>query len=208
MRTIEMRWIIILLAVAVLPAACLLGERSTPTRFHKLESLQNLEPERKALASLPATAVAVGPIELAVYLNRPQIVTVSAEQELRVNEFERWAEPLKASITRVVSDNLALLLNTTRVAAVSAQAFPKADYQVAIDISRFDGTPDGLAVLQARWRILSGGGDLRLSQSTLMKEPAPGAPGNDFSSLVKTQSRLVAGLSREIAQGIAALAKD
>jgi uncharacterized lipoprotein YmbA len=209
MRTIEIRWIIILVAIGVLPAACLLGGRGTPpTRFHKLESLQNLEPERKALASLPATAVAVGPIELAVYLNRPQIVTVSAEQELRVNEFERWAEPLKASITRVVSDNLALLLNTTRVAAVSAQAFPKADYQVAIDISRFDGTPDGLAVLQARWRILSGGGDLRLSQSTLMKEPAPGAPGNDFSSLVKTQSRLVAGLSREIAQGIAALAKD
>jgi hypothetical protein len=140
-----------------------------PTRFHKLESLQNLELERKAIAFIPENAVAVGSIELSVYLNRPQIVTIWTAQELHVNEFKRWAEPLKAAITRVVSDNLALLLNTTRVAAVSSQAFPKADYQVAIDISRFDGTPDGLAVLQARRRILSGGGDLWLSQGTLIK---------------------------------------
>jgi hypothetical protein len=41
-----------------------------------------------------------------------------------------------------------------------------------------------------------------------MKEPAPGAPGNDFSSLVKAESLMLAGLSREIAEGIAALAKD
>lgn len=206
MRTLEIRWIMILLAIGVLPAACLLGGRGTPpTRFHKLESLQDLEPGHKALASLPATAVAVGPVDLAAYLNRPQIVTISAEQELRVNEFERWAEPLKGAITRVVSDNLALLLNTTRVAAVSSQAFPKADYQVAIDISRFDGAPNGQAVLQARWRIISDGGDIRMSRPTVLEKPIP---GGSISDLVNAQSLLLARLSGEIAEAIATLAKD
>jgi uncharacterized lipoprotein YmbA len=91
------------------------------------------------------------------------------------------------------------------VAAVTSQAFPKADYQVAIDISRFDGIAGGQAILQARWRILSGGGNLRASQGIVLKEPWP---GSDFNSLVKAQSLLLAQLSREIAEGVAALAKN
>jgi len=207
MRMITTRWIMLFLAIGVLPAACLLGGRGAtpPARFHQLESLQDLEPGPKALASLPEVSVAVGPVGLAAYLDRPQIVALAGEQELRINEFERWGEPLESGITRVLMDNFALLLSTSRVAAVTSQAFPKADYQVAIDISRFDGIAGGQAILQARWRILSGGGNLRASQGIVLKEPWP---GSDFNSLVKAQSLLLAQLSREIAEGVAALAKN
>ncbi len=207
MRKMRTCWItLFLMAMGVLPTACLFGGRGgAPTHFHKLESLHELEPGRKALASLPEAAVAVGPINLAEYLNRPQIVTPTADNELRVNEFERWAEPLKSGVSRVIADNLALLLDTTRVAAVTSQAFPKTDYQVAIDISRLDGAPGEPAVLRARWRILSSGGGLRMSQGIDLNEPPP---GNDFGSIVKAQSRLLARLSREIAGAIAGLAKN
>lgn len=96
-------------------------------------------------------------INMVQYLNRPQIVTFTAEHELRVNEFERWVEPLKSGVSRVITDDLALLLSTARVAAATSLAFPKAGYQVAIDISRFDGVPDSQVVLQARWRIIKRG---------------------------------------------------
>jgi uncharacterized lipoprotein YmbA len=207
MRTMTTRWIMLFLAIGVLPAACLLGGggATPPARFHQLQSLQDPEPGRKALASLPEVSVAVGPIGLAAYLDRPQIVTLTGEHELRINEFERWGEPLQNGITRVITDNLGLLLSTTRVAAVTSQAFPRADYQVAIDISRFDGTTGGQAVLQARWRILSGGGNLRVSQGIVLKEPWP---GSDFSSLIKAQSLLLARLSRDIAEGVAVLARQ
>ena len=206
MRTIRISWIILLLASGMLPAACLLGGGggSAPTRFYKLDSLREIEPGRKAEASLPEVSVAVGPIGLAPYLDRPQIVILSAENELRVNEFDRWGESLKSGSTRVVADNLALLLDTTRVAAAAAQAFPKADFQVAIDISRFDGAPGGKTVLQARWRIVSGGDNLRMSRAAALEEPSP---GSDFSGLVKAHGLLLARLSREIAEGLAALSR-
>jgi uncharacterized lipoprotein YmbA len=207
MRTIRISWIILLLASGMLPAACLLGGGgvSTPTRFYKLESLRDLEPGRKGEASLPEVSVAVGPIGLAAYLDRPQIVTLSAENELRVNEFDRWGESLKSGITRVVADNLALLLDTTRVAAAASQAFPRAGYQVAIDISRFEGAPGGRTVLQARWRIISGENNLRKSRGAALEERSP---GSDFASLVKAHSLLLARLSREIAEGVAALSRE
>lgn len=207
MRTIEIRWMILLLAAGLLPAACLFGGRggAPAARFYKLESLRELDTGWKERATLAEISIAVGPVWLAEYLDRPQILTAEAANELSVNEFERWAEPLKSGITRVIIDNLALLLNTNRVAAATSPAFPKADYQVAIDISRFDGAPNGQAVLQARWRIISDGGDIRMSRPTVLEKPIP---GGSISDLVNAQSLLLARLSGEIAEAIATLAKD
>lgn len=202
MRTIEIRWMILLLAAGLLPAACLFGGRggAPAARFYKLESLRELDTGWKERATLAEISIAVGPVWLAEYLDRPQILTAEAANELSVNEFERWAEPLKSGITRVIIDNLALLLNTNRVAAATSPAFPKADYQVAIDISRFDGSPGSQVRLQSRWRIIRSGSNLlQAGHEAVLEEPWPGA---DFSSLVKAQSRLLGRLSREIAQAI------
>jgi len=61
------------------------------------------------------TAVGVGPVNIAPYLDRPQIVTRAGSHRVLMSEFNRWSEPLKNSISRVISVSLSNQLQTTRV---------------------------------------------------------------------------------------------
>ena len=81
--------------------------------------LLSAETSRVPQGSTPS--LGVGPIEIPEYLNRNALVYGREGNRLHVANFERWAEPLDSSIGRVVSLNLAALLDTQNV-----QRFPLA----------------------------------------------------------------------------------
>ena len=191
---------IILCAWVVLLSGC---GHTQPSRFYLLQSMPAMEKDKHAATTGKSPGVCVGPIMLPKYLDRPQIITTTKTSELKLAEFDRWAEPLKDNFSRVLTENLAEALGTDRVIVFpwgKAQSF---DYQVIVTIVRFDGELRGNAVLGARWSIFGDEGKKELvTKKSNFIEPA-GAQG--YEALVSAQSRLLVGLSKEIAGAIKSL---
>ena len=94
--------------------------------------------------------VAVKPVELAKYLDRPQIVRHSDAYELQLSDLERWGEEMRDMVTRVLIENLSLRLPAGQVVGASGSLTIRADVTVEVDISRFDTDEAGKVILDAR----------------------------------------------------------
>jgi uncharacterized lipoprotein YmbA len=149
-------------------------------------------------------AVGVGPVEIPDYLDRQQITTRNGPSRLELAEYDRWAEPLESNVARVLAENLSFLLGTDLVSLFPWSGSTKVDYQVVVDLTRFEGTSEGKVTLAAHWSILDGEKrKVLVARKSYFTESANRA---DFESMVSAQSRLLGHLSREIASEITALA--
>src|SRR5260370_4666931 len=102
----------IVFLVTVLAVGTLGGCSSSPTAsFYTLSSDTTLE---RTGSAIPVSIV-VGPVTVPELVDRPQMVTRVAANEVALNEFARWAEPLKSDIPRAVAGDLAQLLGADNV---------------------------------------------------------------------------------------------
>jgi hypothetical protein len=194
MLTLLIRIRLLLIAVTLL---ALVGCGSTrPSNFYQLD-----EPAATRLSGLErGIAVGVGPINLEPYLDRPQIVMRGAGHKLELSEFNRWAEPLKDSISRVIIVNLSNMLESTRVFKVPRRN--KAiilEFRIEIDIARFDGELGGDALLVARWTLYGQDDKAVLTKVSIISESTG---GEGFDNLIAAQNRTLQKLSREIFDAI------
>jgi uncharacterized lipoprotein YmbA len=96
-------------------------------------------------------------------------------------------------------------LDRTQIATHHVAVFPwdgstPIDYQVEVEVTRFEGDADGNALLTARWSIFGKGmRELLVRRRSRFSEPAG---GQDYEALVAAMSRTLANLSREIATAI------
>jgi len=95
----------------------------------------------------------LGPVRVAAYLDRPQMVTQGSGSEVKLSEFERWAEPLMDNIRTVLANDLSVLVPTDRISFYPARLPPDMDLRIAVEVLRFDGSLGGDAVLEARWTL-------------------------------------------------------
>lgn len=143
-------------------------------------------------------AVGIGPIKFPDELNRPAIVTRSGRNRLEVNEFHRWGGSLEKNVTRVMEENLALLLKTDRIMSRPWERYFQPDVRIALDIRQFDGRLGKYASLNVTWMIIGPEGDAPLLvRRTIIQEAVT---GEGYDGLVDAQSRALAGLCREIAE--------
>ena len=185
-----------LVALLMVLGGCL-GGGSPPSRFYLLSPIP--APEASAAAA-SGVAMGVGPVAVPEYLNRTQIVTRTGENQLELAEFDRWAEPLQKNLSRVLVLNLSTLLSTDRVALHPWNRSTPMDYQVIVDVARFEAGTDGAASLLARWSIVDGASrEALLVRKSSFREPI--ADGG-YQAAVASMSRAVATLSREIAGAI------
>lgn len=183
--------------LAVLALTCILAAcaESQPSRFYMLSSL----PPAEASGSGKPLSVGVGPISMPEYLNRPQIVTREGETKLALAEFDRWGEPLGELFSQVMAANLSSLLKTERVYSLPRRRTASLDYQVEIDIYRFDADQLGLIYLTARWSLYGKGGKKLLKTGTAsLTEQAGRSP----DALADGMSRVVERFSRSVASEI------
>lgn len=174
------------------------GATTQPSKFYLLNSLSSSE---KAVSNVSAgMAIGIGPIHIPEYVDRPQIVTRISENELKLAEFHKWAEPLKDNIPQVLADNLSVLMRTDQVNIYPWKRSTPIDYQVTIDISRFDTSSDAEAHLVARWQVF--GHDTR--KVLALKKSHLKAPlqSSDYHSIVSALNQTLADLSRAIATSI------
>ena len=142
-----------LLALALLSGGCSLGRQSPPTRLYVLTALPETDDSQR-VASTAGVALAVGPVRLPEYVDRPQIVTGDSGNELQQAALAQWAEPLTTNFTRVLAANLSVLLRTDRVAVFPWRGSIPIDYQVVIEVMQLLGAREGSVSLVALWRVL------------------------------------------------------
>jgi len=187
--------VVLVLALVVCLSAC--AGKSASSKFFVLSSL----PQSKLSGSENKT-IGVFPVAMPDYLDRPQIVTRVSDNEIKLDEFSRWAEPLKESFYTVLVDNLSTLLSNEKIIKTSHNLGTLLTLHVGVEVLQFDGTLGGDVVLIAKWGLFGEEGKkLLLAKRSSFKEPTGAAT---YEALVAAQSRAVAALGREVAEAIKA----
>jgi len=166
--------------------------------FSPLQAVERQDSDTPGQISL-----GVGPIRLPGYLDRRQIVTRVAQNRIDLSEDDRWAEPLDENLTRVLAQNLSVLLRTDRIVVYPWPIDRKPDYRVEIQVLRFECNSAGDGQLSARWTVIGENGKAapNLKESRLTRPAKEKSTDGSVAALSET----VADLSREIAQTVIAV---
>ena len=142
----------------------------------------------------------VGPVSLAEYIDRPNLVNAEGPNQLGIAEDHRWAGDLAASITRVTAANLGRRLNTGNVRTYPWQGDEGIRYQITLDIRQLHAASDGYAVIEAGWRAYSlPDRAIKASRTFTDREPLT---SDGYPALVAAQSRLLSRLAADIASAL------
>jgi hypothetical protein len=169
-----------------------------PVRFYVVTPLAAPAPAARA----PGPGVVVAAVRLPEYLERPQLVTRSGDNQLQLEEFHQWGGNLAKDLTRVMAENLSLLLASDAVVAAPHSLRMRPDYRVELEVLRFERAGDARVHLVAKWWLQRGadGSPLASPTTTLASEPLPEAASAELT--VAAMSGVYGELSRAIAQAI------
>jgi uncharacterized protein len=170
------------------------GCASAHPHFYTLDSTAS--PGRAPLAQV---AVMVGPVSVPASVDQPQFVVQVADNRVDVEEFNRWASPLNESIARAIAGDLSTQLGSPNITAAPLANF-KPDYQVSVDVQRFESIRGQAAVIEAVWVVRQTAPAHRTrSGRTTAREPVQ---GDGFETLAAAHSRALATVSSDIADAI------
>lgn len=168
-----------------------------PSRFYLLTPM----PDDETLERGNDLKLTIGPVSVAEYINRPQIVSRKSPHEIDFSEFHRWAEPLKERVAYVLAENLSLLLATDRVSIFPSKDLGKEDYQITIWIAECDVQPEKEVLFKAWWSLFkSGSHETVLLKSSTFRKPLN--DDDDYVACAAAWSEILADFSREIAAAI------
>lgn len=188
----------VLLTATTLPwlAGCSANRRQV--QFYLLQPISPAEAQAAAMETTNPIVVGMGPVEVPSYLDRPQIVSGMAGAELQLAEYHRWAEPLKDTVTRVLTENLGLLMPKNHVIAFPWNRAVNPDFQVEVKLSRFHMDATGNCELKADWTIL------KQNKPVLMKEfqVRTAAANSGYEDKVAAQSQTLGKFAKSIAAGL------
>jgi uncharacterized lipoprotein YmbA len=173
---------------------------SKAARFYALSSMDEALAVQKTKTGLSDRVIGIGPIKIADYLDQPDIVTRDSENRLEMAEFDQWAGSFKDNLTNALTENIGFLMGTEQIYAHPWRRSVPIDYQVIIDVVRFDGQLGQDACLIARWSLF-GGKPRNLVDARRSSVRVP-VEGGTYEDLVAAQSLALAQLSREIAEAI------
>lgn len=166
---------------------------------------------RFVLTSLPSTEtinvtpgtsrVDVVHVKIPAYLFNSSLAVRKGTNEIVYVPGTLWAERLNIGIPRVLAANLSSLLlsEQIRVAVGSSEETAR---EIGVTIEQFDVSPNGQAVLVAKWRIFCPGGERILHSGESRLSRSGPAPDADPSGAVGTLSELIVDLSRQLAQAL------
>jgi uncharacterized protein len=144
--------------------------------------------------------IGVGPVALAEYIDRANLVIQEDANRLGVAESHRWAGDLSASVARVTAANLGRRMKTGNVRTYPWPGDDGIRYQVTLDIRQLHGAADGHAVIEAGWRAYSlPERRLKAARTFVDREPLE---RDGYQPLVAAQSRLLSRLADDIAAGL------
>ena len=174
--------------------------KSSPSRLFALSSVAQAGADTDHFRQI---SLGIGPVRLPGYLDRQEIVRRAAPNRFDLFEHDRWAEPLDENFTRVLTQNLSVLLRTDRIVAYPWPLDRRPHYRVEIQVLRFESNSAREAELSARWAVIDETG----KEAPNVKESRLARPAkeNSIDASVAALSETVADLSREIAKTVIAV---
>lgn len=187
---------------AALAAAGLAGcSSSPPQQLYQLRAeapADGLPPPPAPAANAPVWTI--GPISLPEYLDRDAILRPQGQAGLGALPLQRWAEPLRDAVPRILRQDLARLRGVDKVWAAPAPPGVNAEWQLRVEIQQFEAAADGRSVvLQARWWLQDPAG--RLPVVVRERRLSVGIGGAGPDELVAAHRALLGVLARVIAEG-------
>lgn len=194
------------LLVACLPVGgcSFFSAKPDSSRFFTLTAIPDAEEHARAISAAPlGGSLGIGPVVFPGYLDRQEIVFRSGRNELRISANDRWAEPLEQNFSRVLAHNLLALLDPERVESFPWQLKRKPNYQVRLEVLRFEGNARQDVMLRARWTVIDTGTGAAVDwrESNISRR----VKGQTTDALVAALSEALADLSRDIAAAVRVL---
>jgi uncharacterized lipoprotein YmbA len=187
-----------MLLIAVISGLGLLGGCSTSPKAN----FYTLDPTTLTRTDAPVqVAVLVGPVSVPEFVDRPQIVTRAAGNEVEIDEFARWAAPLRVDIARVMAADLSSLLGSDLVSSSDAGWDTDKVWRVRVNIVRFDSALGDAVTIETLWAVRPPGKTDFVAGRSLKREAVD---GKGYPALVAAHDRALAAVSKDIATAIRA----
>jgi uncharacterized lipoprotein YmbA len=185
---------VLLCTLVSLAAGC---ASTPPSRFYTLSATAT--PSTVAASSL---VIVVGPVSVPAVVDRLEIVVSSGSNEVKLDEFNRWASPLQDNLSRVIAENLVAILGTRRVTLFSQMPSTAAQYRVAIEVHGFESVIGTSTTLDAVWTVRRTTDGSAETGRTAVRESVL---NNSYDAIAAAHSLAVARLSQDIADAVRAL---
>ena len=169
-------------------AACSTGPAS---KFYTLSPVQMTQTSLLA----DRVVIAFDPITLPELVDRPQMVVRLDPNRVSIDEFARWAEPLKNQIPRVLAADLAQLIPDSIVSTYPQRA-DDTSYHVSVDVQNFESSADGTVMIAVLWSVRAPKQGHPASGRSVVRETAR---GSEYDAIVSAHDKALASVSRDIA---------
>lgn len=182
-----------ILAAAIIALNGCFGGYSPNASFYTLST-----PKTVSVISNKVLDIQIERVEMADYLQQPQIVTLDTNRvELVKSEFNRWGAPLASIVQNTLAADMSKYLPASEVNTVGSIYTPT-EYNVRVRISRLEGTWNEQAVIEAWWQVLNKKGNIIINRRSYFETPLT----TGYVELAEKQSLLVNQLAEEIAKAI------
>ena len=176
---------------------CITPDPTPEAHFFQLQPSSDREPISDDIDIGP---LLVGPVEVADYIDKPQIARRVGEHQIVYDEGNRWAESLEKNVSSVIVENLSSFLGKDEVYPFASIHAGEARASVEIRISRFEGTPGEWAILHAAWTVSSQNENVGAQGRRVQLEER--VVDSSIKQVVAAQSKLLEEFSRIIAAGV------
>jgi uncharacterized lipoprotein YmbA len=187
------------LTLALLLAGCgglIPAAQTDPTRYFVLTG-----PPPAPAAAAGTLRLGLHRVDLAAYLKSPDLIVRQGTNELFLQDYARWGEPLDAGIARLLQERLQAAGGVGRV---YLQPFPldtDRDYDVTVTVLRCEGAVGGESGRGSRFAAtfeITKPGDGRLIARRTFVAPDARWDGKNFAELAGLLSADVAALGQEV----------
>ena len=182
-------WLALVTAAAIAAGCTTTGE----PRYYLMSPVA---PEQPAGSTLDLV-LGVGPLQLADYLQRSNLVTRESPSRVRVAPDHKWGATLDSHLAELLAEDLRMRLGLPGVHVYPWQPATRLDYQLTVDVGRFIHEDDAV-YLDAQWQLFGRASGEVFEGFSRVREPAAA----DYDAVVNGMSRAIGRLADEIAAAL------
>lgn len=171
----------------------LLGGCTAKINYYLMSPIAGSEPptqEHKA-------KLGVGPIQLADYLQRQNVVTRTSSSRIEVPREHKWGSSLESHITETLAENLRQRLGLKGVVVYPWQPGTTIDHQLTADFIQFI-YQESAVILEANWILRKRSTGQFVDGFSRISEPST----DDYDDVVDAMSRALGKMSDQIAMKV------
>jgi uncharacterized lipoprotein YmbA len=127
-----------------------------PSMFYLLSPTSVVKDEAISTEQGGCIHLRIARVTIPEYLNRPNIVTRTTENNLILSDDDQWAEPLSDTVARVLAENISQYVCIKKISLSPGKASGESDYRVEVEVYRMDGSLGKDAVLDVWWTVSGG----------------------------------------------------